>query len=320
MISPRVRRAVSVLWALALVALLVVAIRRMDVARLILTLRDAHLFWIACAAAAYATILPLWALQWRILAPRVPRAEFPGMLSVVALTSSALNTSPLFVGEATSVVLLVSRIGLSRSEALSVLAMDQVMVGISKLGLLLAAGLMVTLPAWMHAGIATLAAGVIALVVASVLGAWYSGVIVSRAARVLPQRGAEFLAQMGVALAPLRSPVRSGLTLSLAFAKKFAEVIALICVQHAFGVHLPFAAAVLALAAIKMATLIPAVPASLGVFEGAVVLAYVRFGVPAEQAVAMAIVQHATYFASLALPGYAWLAGSGTSRRAAAAS
>ena len=41
----------------------------------------------------------------------------------------------------------------------------------------------------------------------------------------------------------------------------------------------------------------------IGVFEAAVVLALTRFGVTPEQALGVAVVQHACYFAALALPG-----------------
>ena len=58
------------------------------------------------------------------------------MLSVVSMTSTTLNTTPLLVGEATGVVLLVSRGGLDRPSALSVLAMDQFLVGLAKVAVL----------------------------------------------------------------------------------------------------------------------------------------------------------------------------------------
>ena len=37
------------------------------------------------------------------------------------------------------------------------------------------------------------------------------------------------------------------------------------------------------------------------------VLAYTRLGVPAEQALSVALVQHLCYFAALAIPGCWWL-------------
>jgi uncharacterized membrane protein YbhN (UPF0104 family) len=59
---------------------------------------------------------------------------------------------------------------------------------------------------------------------------------------------------------------------------------------------------------LNLATLLPLVPGNIGVYEAAVVLALTRFGVPAEQALGVAVVQHLCYFAALALPGLAFAA------------
>jgi uncharacterized membrane protein YbhN (UPF0104 family) len=61
------------------------------------------------------------------------------------------------------------------------------------------------------------------------------------------------------------------------------------------------------------------VPGNLGVYEAAVVVAYAWLGVPPERALGIALVQHACYFAALALPGYRWLARRVRDRSAAAA-
>ena len=108
--------------------------------------------------------------------------------------------------------------------------------------------------------------------------------------------------------------------LLLALAKKVVEVLAIVCVQRAFGVTLPVTSGILVLAALNLATLLPVVPGNLGVYEAAVVLTYTHLGIPAERALGMAVVQHVCYFAALALPGYAWLARDGVSRAATAAS
>jgi uncharacterized membrane protein YbhN (UPF0104 family) len=65
----------------------------------------------------------------------------------------------------------------------------------------------------------------------------------------------------------------------------------------------PLSAAVIVLAVLNLATLLPIVPGNVGVFEAAVVLALTRFGVTAEQSLGIAVVQHLCYFIALALPG-----------------
>ena len=317
----RMLQGVSWLAAMAvLVGLLVLALRHIDLARAASELHDVRGGWIVAAILCFVAILPLWALEWRILAPPTSRNTMGKMLGVVAITSSTLNTSAFFVGEAVAVVLLVARAGLTRSAALSVIAMDQLLVGVAKLVVFAAGALTLSLPQWMFAGLTLLSAGVVALLATCMLAAWHHEVIPPLAARVIPESVASALGRMGESLAPLRSPGRSGSVLVLALAKKAAEVLAILCVQRAFGVTLPIASAVLVLAALSLATLMPIVPGNLGVYEAAVVLTYTHLGMRADQALGIAVLQHACYFAALALPGYLWLARDGVSRATAAES
>jgi uncharacterized membrane protein YbhN (UPF0104 family) len=315
----RTRHIGTIAGAIVLFALLVFAARRLDLARVVAELRTVRASWIVAALASYFAILPLWALQWRLLAPQTERNTFRRMLGVIAMTSSTHNMTVFLVGEATGAVLLATHVGLGRSAALSVIAMDQLIVGIAKLGVLTTAALTLTLPTWMASGVATLAVAVAALLAATLLTAWQYDAIAARAGQFIPARAVAAVGSMGLALAPLRSVSRGGGALILAFMKMGAEMVAIICVQRAFGVDLPFASALLVLAALNLATLVPLVPGNLGVYEAAVVLIYARFGIPTEQAVGMAVVQHACFFAALALPGYVWVAGAGASRSVEAA-
>ena len=105
--------------------------------------------WLVAAVLSYVVILPLWAGQWHLLSPSSRTRTRREMLGVVSLTSSVMNTTPMLVGEAAGVMLLVTRAGLSRAAALSVLAMDQLLVGLAKLTVLSTAALLLPLPEWM---------------------------------------------------------------------------------------------------------------------------------------------------------------------------
>jgi uncharacterized membrane protein YbhN (UPF0104 family) len=305
--ADRLRRGARVLALLAATALLVLAARRLDLGRVATELAGVRPQWLALALLCYVSILPLWAVQWCLLAP-APRPSFARMLGVIGMTSTVLNTTPMLVGEAAGVVFLVTRAGLARGAALSVLAMDQLLVGMAKLTVLAAAAWALELPAWMQRGMTALAVMVGGLLVTLKVLAWREEAIARHAARVLPPRLARGAASIGAALAPLRSPARGGGALLLALAKKSFEMLAILCIQRAFGLSLPVASAILVLAALNLATLVPVVPGNVGVYEAAVVVAYSPFGVGAEQALGMAVVQHGCYFAALALPGYRWLA------------
>ena len=315
--SPRLRFAARVVAVVVLGALLVVAVRRFDLSQVVSTLATARPTWVALAVACYLSILPLWALEWCVLAPRDGRPLFMRMLGVIAMTSSVLNTTPMLVGEAAAVVFLVARAGLARASALSVLAMDQLVLGVAKVGVLVLAAWLLALPLWMERGLRGLSVAVALLLVALLAVAWGDRTVTRVAAR-LPERGGRALHAVSAALAPLRSPWRGGSALALAVLKKVAEILAIVCIQRAFGIVLPLSSAVLVLAALNLATLLPIVPGNVGVYEAVTVLAYGYMGVDAERALGMALVQHACYFAALALPGYGWFARGVGSRSAAA--
>jgi uncharacterized membrane protein YbhN (UPF0104 family) len=315
--SPRLRFAARAVSVVVLGTLLVVAMRRFDLSQVLSNLATARPMWVVLAVACFLSILPLWALEWCILAPRDGRPLFIRMLGVIAMTSSVLNTTPMLVGEAAAVVFLVTRAGLARAAALSVLAMDQLVLGIAKVSLLVLATWLLALPLWMERGLRGLGLGVALLLVALLAVAWGERTV-TRVAAGLPERAARALQAVAAALAPLRSPWRGGSALALALLKKIAEILAIVCIQRAFGVALPLSSAVLVLAALNLATLLPVVPGNVGVYEAVTVLAYGYMGVDAERALGMALVQHACYFTALALPGYGWFARGVQSRSAAA--
>lgn len=288
--------------------LVTVTLRGMDLDRARSEMSALRPAWLAAALVCYFAILPLWAVQWQLLAPPNARRSVARMFAVVAMTSTVLNTTPMLVGEATGVVLLVTLGGLTRAGALSVLAMDQLLVGIAKVTVLSSAAVLLTLPRWMSGAVAPLVVAVAVLLALLVLGAWRHHDLARWAERVVAPRLGAGLTSLGAALAPLRSPTRGGGALLLALAKKGAEVAAILCVQHAFGVSLPWASAILVLACLNLATLVPVVPGNVGVYEAAVVVAYTWLGLAPEQALGVAIVQHLSYFVALALPGSWWVA------------
>ena len=310
------RAALSVLAVLVLIVMLVVASRRIDLHRAALELRQVRPAWIIAALVCYLAILPLWAAQWRLLAPRGGGNTFAAMLGVVCMTSSVLNTTPLLVGEAAGVQFLASQAGVDRVSGVAVLAMDQLLVGIAKLGVLCAAAALLPLPASVRHGLFVLGWGVAALASALLLLV----ATVRRGHDWLhrhPRLGAAIVGATRT-LGALRAPRRGGAALLLAFAKKGCELAAILSCQHAFGITLPPSSALLVLAALNVATLLPLVPGNVGVFETAIIVAYAWLGVAPERALGLAVVQHLCYVVALALPGYAWLA-RGVPRRSAAA-
>ena len=125
--------------------------------------RRADRFWIGAALVAHWLILPLWAAEWRLLVPAPIAVGFARMFEVVSVTAAVLNSIPFFAGEASGFALLVARVGLSRGAALSVLAMDQLLVGFAKLAVLAAAALIAPVPPLLAGGVLTLVVAMAAL-------------------------------------------------------------------------------------------------------------------------------------------------------------
>jgi uncharacterized membrane protein YbhN (UPF0104 family) len=296
------------LWAVLSVAI-VVAMRELPWQRAIVQLQHVHLGWILAAVLANVAILPLWAQEWRLLSPRSVGATFRAMFEVVGVTSAVLNSVPFFAGEAAGVGLLIARARLSRGAALSVLAMDQLLVGFAKLAVIAAAAAVAPLPGWVRGGLASFVVGVAALFIVLLVLAhrgpaardWL--LLGSSAARRLVARAAA----LGAHLEILRELPRAWRVCVIALLKKTCELLAIVGVQLAFGLAPSPALALMVLAALAVTTLLPVAPGNLGVYEATVFGAYRFAGASAELALGIAVVQHVAFLLPMLATGYVTL-------------
>ncbi|HYD54001.1 MAG TPA: lysylphosphatidylglycerol synthase transmembrane domain-containing protein [Gemmatimonadaceae bacterium] len=253
-------------------------------------------------------ILPLWALEWRRLAPIRERPTFRRLAEVVAVTSATLNTVPFFAGEASAVVLLIARGGLTRAGALSVLALDQLLVGVAKLVVIAAAAALAPLPAGLRGGARVLAVTVAAALLVLVAAAWALGRAGAAASARIPAGGLlAFARDWAARLEVLRDARAAAWVLMLALLKKGAEVLAVVAAHHALGVALPWWSAVLVVAALGIGTLLPLAPANLGTYEASAFVVYRYLGLPVETALGLAIVQHLYFLIPAIGAGWALL-------------
>jgi uncharacterized membrane protein YbhN (UPF0104 family) len=302
------RRRLLLVW-IALTVVLVVTIRDLPWRGALEQARQVQLPWLATAIAANSLIIPLWALEWRLLVPITFRVAYDRMFEVVSVTAAVLNSVPFFAGEASGVALLITRAGLPRGAALSVLALDQLLVGFAKLAVIAAAAAFVPLPGWFRAGILSLVAGVLLLlgVLVPLAHRWSS---LRDRVRAQPSKLRNLAARAiawGAHLEALRDVGRVWRLASLALAKKGAELAGILAIQMAFGLEPSVAGALLVLAALAITTLLPVLPANLGVYEATAFAAYRFLGVPAESAMGMAIVQHLAFLLPALATGYTTL-------------
>lgn len=304
--QPARRWLLPIIWA-ALTIALAIALPRLPWDRTVQELSRVAPGWVITALALTFLILPLWALEWTVIAPRI-RVAFRRMFEIVALTAAVLNSVPMLAGEISAVALLMTRAGLSRGAALSVLAMDQLLVAFAKAGVLALAASLSPLPTWIRGGLLSLVAVFVIAFAALMLLAhrW------EHIARALPSTSGPggllgAAVRWGEHLETLRDARRTATVALLAAAKKFAEILAVIAVQLAFGLEPSFVDAVVVVAALALSTLIPIAPANLGVYEATVYGVYRFLGVPAETALGLALVQHLCVLLPALAPGYLML-------------
>lgn len=264
--------------------------------------------WLLAAVTVNVGIIVLWAAEWRLLAPRAAAVSYGRMFECVAAMAAVLNSVPFFAGEATGVAWLITRLGLTRGAALSVLALDQLMSGVGKLAVLAATALVVPLPVWLRGGILGLTLGVALLlaVLVSLAHRW------ERMRNSLSQDRlwAQLLARgvsIGRHLDALRESGRVTRVSAIAVAKKTVELTAIMCVQMAFGMDPTIGASLIVLACISIANIAPISPANVGVYEAAAFAGYRYAGVSADMALGLALVQHLCFLVPMLTTGYALL-------------
>jgi uncharacterized membrane protein YbhN (UPF0104 family) len=271
-------------------------------------LRHLRAAWLGVAILANLSILPLWAIEWRLLVPSTVRVSFARMFEIVATTAAVLNSVPFLAGEASGVLLLIGRASLSRGAAFSVLAMDQLLVGFAKLTVVVFAALYAPMPAWLRVGVLGLVVGVAAmLVVLFPLANHWRRMREGLLARARGSPVVRFLANLlswGEHFAALRTPTLALRLAGLALAKKGLELGAIIAVQMAFGLDVRVDAGLLVLAALALTTLLPVAPANLGIYEATVFSVYRFLGFPSETALGIAIVQHLCFLLPPIVTGY----------------
>lgn len=305
--APISRRTLLAIWVVLTIAMAVV-VPRLPWGRAAAEVAGVKWSWLVLAVALNATILPLWALEWRLLVPAGFRVRLAAMFEIVAITAAVLNSVPMLAGEASAVVLLRVRAGLSYGAALSVLALDQLLVAIAKVGVLVAAALLAPIPRWLQGGLLTLSVLLLGMLAALLALAhrWQS-----LSARVgtrdsIAGRVATGAIRWGRYLDALRDARLSAGAIALALAKKGAEVAAVLAVQTAFGVPPSVSVALMVVAALALSTLVPVAPANLGIYEATVFAVYTYAGMEPEKALVLAIAQHMCFLLPFLATG--WIA------------
>ncbi|MBZ0217037.1 MAG: flippase-like domain-containing protein, partial [Fimbriimonadaceae bacterium] len=210
-------------------------------------------------------------------------------------------------GIGSSVVLLITRGKLAAAAAASLMAMDQVLVGIVKLlVLILALFLVPEAPENITRGAVAFAALTL-LFLGLLLATAFTGNSIGQI-RMPPNTiraiAVAAIFQLSQSLGVLRSPRRAGAALLLALAKKSTEVAAALAVQLSCGIEFSPVAAILVVAAVGLSTAVPIIPGSFGVYTTAVFVVYDSLGVATATALAAGVLQHLVEVIPSLLVGY----------------
>ena len=243
--------------------------------------------------------------------PRARRAAlgagaYGRMFEVMALTTTATNTVPAFLGQASGVVLMAERAGIGVAASLAVLAQHQAVEGVAKVATLLLAAAIAPLPPRAHRTVVAFTVGTAALLVVLLVVARrtprapHAGVPHTRRRRLR-----QAVATWAVELEALREPRRLAMGLAIALLMKLAEAGGHAAVLRALDVRAPVGTPVVALAAVNLASSVAASPGNVGTYEAGAVFAYRRMGIAPDRAAALALAAHLCYLAPLV--GMGWV-------------
>jgi uncharacterized membrane protein YbhN (UPF0104 family) len=252
-----------------------------------------HVGWLLAAAGIYICALTLGTARWQAQLRGVSKSVPFGFTLRAFIKGIACSTIASPRASISARVRALSRgMHLSARSVLVSVVLDSVLTAIGLATTLAVLGSWSDLPPRIWPEVAT-GLGLLTLAVALPSAVFVSRHVLSAAMSLL---------RLGIA----RWPLGLCLSLGLAITVSILELVQVLCCLKAVGVGQPLGLAIVALLAMKLAKLVPFVPAgSLVVAEASAVIVLMGSGVAREQAVAFAIVNCATLLGPLVLFGVA---------------
>jgi len=299
--SRRQLRAAAILVGLAVSAFFTyLAVREVDFERFRQGLGEMDYRWLLPALLALASAVFLRAVRWRLLFAPAGRPPLGAVTNALLIGQMLNQVLPARAGEAARVVALHQEAGTSRAEAVGTAVTERIYDVVSLLVLLFVAAPFLPEVSWLR-GAAIFAAVLTVLIVAGIL-------LVERYrerplrfllrpfARV-PGMSRERMdaAALNIVegLAALRRPRMAALAFGATLLSWLVIAVSFWLVVVGFDLGVGFGAALLMLVATNLALVIPALPAGLGIFEAATILALGAYGIDDSRALSCAVVLHA---------------------------
>lgn len=292
--KPAVKHAIRITIAAIMVVLVALYVRGVNWDKLGTAAANASFALLALSAAGNLPLIGCKALRLRLLIG--DKVGAPRLMGFYMSSYAADNLVFSQAGLGLRVAML-HREGVTLATAVTSQAVEKVLEGIGLA--ILTVPLLLTLdlePRLAHSLRWCLVAGAVAAGVLAVVA------IVWRRRLQVVQRVAD-------ALGPLRDPAQASRMMVLTMAAWAVEIAISLAAMWAMHVDAPMIAApTLVLLAVNLAALVPGLPANVGQFEMACVLALSTFGVSAEQALAFGLVYHALHTIPVTIVGLPGLA------------
>jgi uncharacterized protein (TIRG00374 family) len=233
-----------------------------------------------------------------VLRPLSPKATWLAAFKAMIVGFAVSSVVPARAGELARAEWLGRRTGLPRVTVLSSIVLDHLVNGVGMFAGIAALPLFFDIPSWMRPGIA-LAVMVFA---SAALGVLFLRPREAAGAVKPDQRPAasglrgivgRFVEHAREGLSAVRDRRALGWSLAVSLVAWALEIYVILFTLRAFDLHLPLAASFLVLMAVNLALVVPfAPPGNLGMLELGAMLALIEFGVPKEQALALALTYH----------------------------
>jgi len=265
--------------------------------------------WIAVAVGISFAIMVFRAWRWQLELRPLQHVPFRQLWVVTAVAYLAINLFPARLGEVVRPWLLARRTSVTFSNVVGNLVIEKTLDSVVILFYILVGLITVeNLPEWVRRG-AVVPATVAAVLVALVVLLWWRGeAFFDRwVVRYLPERFAAGVLRVvrsivaGMSILPNTRLLLAVVAVSLGL--WFLPILSSWVTIQAFGLDVPFSAAVVVFIFIGFGTALPNVPGMFGPYQYACILALGLFGVAQADALAYGLVLNAIQFLTLVAQG-----------------
>jgi uncharacterized membrane protein YbhN (UPF0104 family) len=263
------------------VALIGWALVRLDWVRVRAALAHADFRLVALAALLNLAHMACKSERWHLMLRRFAQVPRLRLYHYLVVSFAMSNVLPARAGEAVRPLVLLRRHQVPVSASLGIIAVEKVFELIGLLAIAAPLPFLLPLPRW-----ALWAIGGVAVVGLS------SCAVAIVVARHSPSARWPWLARMGQGLEVVRRPSDFAAATFWSIAGHVVDLLELWLVMHAVGIEASLGTAGFVLFTLNCAVAVPSTPGHLGMLEGGAVAGFHALGVPAEPALACALLYH----------------------------